>query len=643
MAFTKVIGQNTVDSDQSGGAYVLTFVRWQNRDTINYDLPDLEVRQPMVVINDAISVQVAESKASVTGSANVTLKAGDINYATAVAPGDYMFVNLVKDEFQAAEIAKIAAAGQQINKYEYGFKGLYKIQKVRRQVAIADPSKGTKAYQFAIHAFSFTEFNTVIYYNPTAARSFQESRQLFLSQFADWWNTISTNRNNQANVQDILVKLVKALLGNGLRNRSGALAADATANDQFLFPPIVGRMMGVSKQSKITVPDVYHFIFGVWQNTTASNPNPNNTTAGAGFNPGIEQLSGNQTFYKTKGAKLQGWRLLAAEDFNYKTIWSIIKAYMNAGINEAYTCMRVNPQNNGVYPTVIIRQKPFNSNHFENPNKVNGKKSGNNFRIPHTKYSALPRWRITPDMIYSIDLGKDEIARVNYVQFYGRSISVNPGYNESLQAQNIYYDKEDIKRHGLKPSIITTNCDFPLNTSNTSSDAKKWAWLMFDMLNGGQNRESGGITVQGIQEPICVGDNLELDGNIYHIEAVTHSLQVGAQGLKQFRTSLTLSFGTSLSSDASRPVYPQQDNTYTDVERKEDWDSGQKILPGVGESQFLPEAEGRSRSNGELVQSTEERSKQQASFTGNAVRQSGPNRASTVRTNFDSKKGKDSK
>lgn len=633
MPYTKFIDNNSVDAHNTSPGYVLSFVRWKNRDTINYDLPDLEVRNPLVVINDAISIQTGDSKSSVTGSLNVVLKAGDINYATAIAPGDYVFVNLLEDEFTAADVAKVAAAGRQINKAEYGFKGLYKVQKVRRQL-VTDPNSGAKTYQFVLHAFSFSELNTVIYYNPTAARAFRESRDLFLSQFADWWNTISTNRNNQANVQDILVKLVKALLGNGLRNRSGDLAADATANDQFIFPSLVARMMGVNT-SKATVPDVYNFVFGVWKN---KNNSSNNTSLGAGFNPGISRIAGNNTFYKTKGERLQGWRLLAAEDFNYKTIWSIIKAYMNAGINEAYTCMRINPENNGVYPTLIIRQKPFNSDHFEKPNTVNGKKSGNTFQIPHTKYSSLPRWRVTPDRIYSMDLGKDEVARVNYVQFYGRSLSVNPGYNESLQAQNIYYDKEDIKRHGLKPSIITTNCDFPLNVSNTSSDAKRWAWLMFDMLNAGQNRESGSLTLYGVKEPICVGDNLEFDGNIYHIESVSHAMQVSPTGRKQFRTTLALSFGTNLSSNSNRPVYPQQENTFTEVERKKDWDSGQKILPGLSDTQHLPTAEGRSRTLGDLQQTTKERGEKQASFTGSAVNETGSSRASTVNTKFDNKK-----
>jgi len=637
MPYTKVIGKNAEGSHQASPAYVLTFVRWQNRDTINYDLPDLGVRNPFVVINDAISVQTTDSKSSVTGSVNIILKAGDINYATTMAPGDFVFVNLLNDEFTAKELAKIAGAGGQINKYEHGFKGLYKIQKVRRQISV-DPASGAKSYQFVIHAFSFTELKTIIYYNPTAAKAFKESRQLFLSQFADWWSDVSTSRSNQNNnMQPILVRLTKALLGAGLRNRSD-LATDATANDQFFMPSMVGNLMGINKQRTLTVSDVYHFIFGIWKNEKPSeaqrSSNPGHTTPGVGFNPGIKQIGNNQTFFQTASGALQGWRLLAAEDFNYKEIWSIIKSYMNAGINEAYTCMRISPTNGGVYPTVVIRQKPFNSRHFAKPNKVNGKKSGKTNRILHTRYDSLPRWRIDPDLIYSIDLGKDEVARVNYLQFYGRSISTNPGYNEALQAQNIFYDKEDIKRHGLKPQIVTTNMDFPLNRGNTSSEAKKWAWLMFDMLNAGQNRESGVISCQGILEPISVGDNLQFDGSIYHIEAVSHVMQVAPDGKKSFKTNLTLSFGTSLESNTLIPVYPQQKNTYSEVERKDDYNR-ERILPGLGEAQFLPQQEGKSRSKGELVRTTEERQKAQVPFTGPPNGKTGRGRASTVRTNFD--------
>jgi hypothetical protein len=50
MGFTKEIKPNTVDSHQAAPAYVLTFLRWSNRDTLNYtNAQPLEVREPMIV------------------------------------------------------------------------------------------------------------------------------------------------------------------------------------------------------------------------------------------------------------------------------------------------------------------------------------------------------------------------------------------------------------------------------------------------------------------------------------------------------------------------------------------------------------------------------------------------------------------
>lgn len=638
MAFTRTIYKNTKDSQQSSPAYVLTFIRWSNRDTINYNTPAEDTRRPLVVINDAVSVQTSESKSSVTGACNITLKAGDINYATAVAPGDFVFVNLLNDENTAVEVAERALGVQPINRYQDGFKGLYKVQKVRRQI-VTDPGSGRKTYQYVVHAFSFTEFKTVIYYNPTAVKAFQESRLLFLSLFSDWWSTVSTDRDNLANVQKVLVKLVKALLGEGLRNKSGSLSIEATSNDQFKLPALVGRLMGIQSKRTLTVPDVYHFIFGIWKQasdkTNEGSPSSNANSIAKGMNPSIKPFTGNSTFFKAGNENLQGWRLVAAEDFNYKEIWSIIKSYMNAGINEAYTTNRVAPDGS-VYPTMIIRQKPFNSEHFTSPPQVNNKKGDKGPSTPFTRYFELPRWRVDPDIIYSLDLGKDEIARVNYVQLYGRSVSIVPGYNESLQAQNIFFDQDDIQRHGLKPAIITSNFDFPLKRGDTNSDAKRWAWLLFDMLNAGQNRESGTLVCYGIVEPISVGDNLVLDGNVYHIESVTHTMQVQAGGRKTFRTTINLSFGTNLASDRTRPVYPQQENTFTQFETERDYEKIQeKILPGITDTQFLPYSEGKSRTRGDVTANDQERQDNQASFTRPAKGQAGPGRASTVGVNFE--------
>lgn len=611
--------KNTGDSHQTDPGYVLTFIRWSNRDTVNYQESAQETRNPLVVINDAISVQVNESKSSLTGSANIVLKAGDLNYATAVAPGDYLIVNLLNDEDAVRSVSQRALAGQRINRYEDGFRGLYKVQKVRRQIQ-TDPATGKKQYQFLVHAFSFSELNTTIYYNPTAVAAFRESERLFISKFADFWNEKTTSFNNKSNVQDVLINLTKALLGTGLQNKDD-LTISATQNAQFVVPSLVGSLLGRGGRN-LTIPDIYNFVYGIWKGIASSNVK----FIADGFNPRFETISGTSNFYKVRGgdaARLKGWKVLAAEDFNQRQLWSVFGAYLNGAINESYTVTRVGPDGH-VYPTLVFRQKPFSSNHFEAPNAVKSKSNPSGLNFSHTKFSELPRWRVSPDIVYSIDLGKDEVSRINFVQLYGRSVAINDNVNQALQATNIFYDQEDIKRHGMKPAIITSNFDFPIEDGN-KLQAKEWSYLLFDMLNQGHLREAGSIVTAGLVEPIAVGDNLEFDDAIYHIEAVSHTMAINPQnGQKQFRTNLTLSFGTALDSNRTTPVYPQMEHTDSFEERKRDYEE-ERILPGFSDTQYLPHAEGNSREKGEEVKETRE-----ASFTREAVPKSPKSRPGTL-------------
>lgn len=621
MAYVRNLYQNTRDSHQTSPAYVLTIVRWNNRDTVNYKEPNELTRKNFVVINDAIDIQIGESKSNITGSLNVTLMAGDINYATAFHPGDYIIVNLLNDEKKAMEVYNRASDGLPINRYEDGFKGLYKIQKIRRQI-VTDPSSGKKTYQFMLHAFSFTELNSVIYFNPTAAAALGGNEKLFLTRFSDFWSGIVTS---DSNVQSLHMKLTKALLGSGL-NKSDFTISESQ-NAEFIVPPSVSALMNRGNGKK-TITDIYNFIYGVWKANGAStetNPNSDNIKPGVGFNPNIKAFKSDKNFFVVSGgnaAQLKGYNTVQVEDFNQKKIWSIMQTYSNSAINESYTANRVGIDGN-VYPSIIVRQKPFNSVHFgSSDRKVNGKKNAP-IDYSHTKFLEIPRWKISPSLIYGIDLGKDDIGRINFVQLYGRSLSVVADVNQAYQAFNIFFDQEDIKRHGMRPAVITSNFDYPQSTSLSDLQAKSWSWLLFDMLNGMHLRESGTISCYGIEEPIAVGDNIEFDNAVYHIEGISHKMSMDvASGIKSFRTQLTVSFGTGLDSNRNIPAYPQMEKTDSLTERLRDKEG---IYPGFSDTQHLPRAEGNSRILGEEVKKTEE-----ASFTLDPSDKKGKSRASTV-------------
>lgn len=627
MPYTKSIKKTATDSHQTSPGYVITFVRWSNRDTVNYTERTSKfgnqtiTRKPLVVINDATSITVNDSKDQLTPQASIVLKAGDLNYATAVHPGDYVFINMLDDRHKIVDIAKIASAGQPINKYDYGFKGMFKIQTVRRQIAV-DPTTGVKAYQFVVHAFGFTEFNSLIYFNPAFSTQFANSSNLsFLLDFKNWAE-IATSYNNVNNVQDILRILIKKIITQGL-NKSD-FTVSASNNSRYKIPPLVGSLMGRPKAK--TISDIYNFVFGIWKNKHSANTS---ISPSIGFNPSIVRYANDNSFFVVSGgdeSKLQGWRQNLFADLNQKNIWSILNTYLNGAINESYSVSSRVDVDGNVFPTIIFRQKPFSSNHFNNPYSINSKKGEKppKSKIPHTKFLSLPRWRISPDLIYSVDLGKDEAARINFVFLTGAAVAVDPSINTALQASNVYFNNEDIERHGLRPAIITSNFDYS-RADTTVGKSKDWSYLLFDMLNAGQLRESGGISCVGIEEPIAIGDNLEFDGSVYHIEQIAHNMNITPSGILSFRTNLKVSFGTDLDSTNTKPIYPQMDFTDTLTERKRDWEN-ERILPGFSDTQDLPTAPS-SRVLGEEVKETREES-----FTRAEVKKASRARAST--TNF---------
>lgn len=581
-AYTYTIQSNSIDSDggrshQVSPAYLLSFVRWDNRDTVNFtDDLTKEVRKPLLVISDAISISISESKSSVTSSLNIILKGGDINYATAIAAGDFVTVNLVNSEKKQIELYNKASSLAPINGFDDGFKGVFKIQKVRRKISI-EPNTGTKTVTYVVHAFSHTEINSVMYYDPIVSSAFGNENTIFIQQFDKFINQLLTSPSKPTNIQTIMYAFGKTLLGTGVKN--GLLSIAPTQNQGFKIPADLASLLNV--KGGTTAVDIQRFYYGVWNNIPEKSNSPQ-----VGFLPPTDRFESNDTsFFRVLGKELQGYRILANESWNMVQIYSIIASFLNDTINEMYTCNRVGVDG-FVYPTVIARQKPFSSESLSDS-------------VIHTKYLSLPRWRITPDLVLDFDVGKDEIGRINFVQIY-TSIPSFAITSEIQAAQvglgNVFVDQEDIKRNGLRPFVRTVPFDFP-NAPNNKK-AREWAELLFDMLNAGQLRESGAMTCQGIEQPICVGDNLEFDGNVYHIEQVNHSLSIDGLGRKSFKTSLVLSFGTPVDSKKGNIKYAQMENTdaISELERDRNIEG---MMAGISDTQDLP-----TRKDGEKTRKT---------------------------------------
>lgn len=601
MAYTKFVAPTSIDSHQTSPAYMLTFLRWSNRDTANFaDSDFLELRDPLIVVSDCLAINVSSSKSSYIHQATMVMAGGDINYSTAVAPGDFVLINLLDDDSylfgksktpQNADSNSLysrASSFKPINNLHDGFKGVFKIQSVRK-ILQTEPQSGTKTLHYQIVAGAFTEFNQVIYFNPYLTYENQSqvdkaTELLNLNAHTEW----SKETKTISNLDKVFEKLVGFLIGTGFSELNNTIQKPEVVknfNKNFLMPPKISSLLGVraTLSSPVTAASFFNYYIGIEKYTGGAKES-------VGLNP-EHSVSGR--FFKSKTPPT-GVSPIQAEPFCQVTAWSVLNQYTNSLINELYTTFKLTPENK-IMPCVVFRQKPFTSKKFKKENPS----------VPVTEFLSLPRWKISLDLIKTISLGRDDSARINFVHIVGKTRFVNLQDQIAQQASNqaYKYDENDVKRNGLKPFIAACDFDFP-SSDDKRSQSPLWNALVFDWLSNGHLKENGTIVSAGITEPIAVGDNLELENTVYHIESVTHTMQVEATGRKSFDTTIKLSYGVDKREKAGGydPIYPEMQYTDAESYRKDNYDSGYKTMPGFSDSQ-----DSAGRSNGEEINKTPEK------------------------------------
>lgn len=574
---------------QSSPAWVLTFVRWEFRDTLRTpNNAPFTVRKPLVVENDCISITTNMNKGVLTPSMQATLLLTDVDYEVETEPGDFVIVNILNWPQDARRVANQARAGQPINGINDGFKGIYKIQGVRRTIN-TDPNTGVKTVVFKINGFAFTEFNNTIYFNPNLVNQKNlQNQALFISDISTAWKSM-VSKAGVPYIQEIIAFLIQSFIGNANDpNSKKAEGLAVSPNTHFLIPTLVGRLLGVtnskeenSKKFKTAqaAKDVYLYLFGIQQYSSGST----HTTLAQGMNPA--NLTGKTQYpgFNYTDTPCQGNSILKPEYWNQVKMWSILNQYTNAPLNELYTCFRIAPQGSRIMPTVVFRQIPFTSEDFATQHFGAKDSTANSIKV--TKFLNLPRWKLGSESVISADLGRDEAARINFVQYYAKSNFSSKGIDASGETSNGNYvfDKNDVQRSGLRPYIVQNQFDDlpgPLILA-----APVWARILGDALIGGHLKINGTLTCAGIVEPITVGDNLEFNNVVYHIEQVSHICTIApTTGIKSFRTTLSLSYGIGVNSNTKGTQYA--DMYYGDgyKERINDYNN-QQILPGVAEGQ----------------------------------------------------------
>jgi hypothetical protein len=572
--------KNGFDSHQVSPAYVLTFVRWEGRDLRDSSGSSLETRDPMVVINDAVNITLNSQKNSRTSSVSIDLLCGDINYATAVAPGDYVLVNLLDWEKDAMVVYNKALNQKPINSISDGFKGIFKIMTVTKNLVTAPD--GHKMFSCNVTAMSFTELDTAYLYNPLIDGALQAgSKAFFVALVGQMYSDLL---KSDSKCQEIIKSLFEILLGKSVRsnNEKGVDYGDT----HYKLPNNFGKLIG--RDSASYMNEMYNLVIGIWSNGDTSNLST--APIHKQLNPSITKISKKSNMYQTPN-EIQGNKLLSVENWNQKTVWSILNENLNQVLNEMYVTYRPDPESGLIYPTLVIRQKPFNNPDFKSS-------FGSNF----TYFTSLPRWRIDPAMVFSYQMTKNQHLDFNFVQVYTRGLASSSAgdVTRQIQEMNFISNRSSIERGGMRPYIMSSNFDFPVG-GNKRIRAKEWTELVADWVINGHLKESGVINCVGLQEPIAVGDNLEFDNVLYHIEGVSHVFHIHHDGKKEFKTSLTVSYGIDMKSNSDQLLFTEMQYTDRYTKSLDDYKNN-KILPGFSDTQDI-----KGRSKGEEINNTREK------------------------------------
>ena len=548
-----LIAPNTPDSHQANPGYVIAFLPFYHRNTYykSDSFKDSEISEEalrvgkhIVVVSDAVHINISHSKGEPVSQAEVHLLSGDINYTAAVAPGDHAFIWLTSTDEQFKDISnRVLAARGALNSINSGLKFIGRVNSVR-QVLNVSPRDGKKNYRYIITLAGFTELQTQIYFNefldPTTLGDDPQTRGFkFLAHISETYRNIFKSELNQKGrlpTETIINFLIDVFIGTGPIDTAQKISDKLiqTPNASFLIPKQVAHFLGLSygekspKSVAYQYSDILQRVFGVQKYGNSMFP--------------LANWARGSTYFKC--GPLKGGILLGPANFNNITLWSLLTQYANPALNEMYTCLKYIPQKNGIYPTLVLRQIPFSTKYITkdiSKDKV-------------TLFTELPRWKLDPKYpILNYNLGTTDAERFNFFQVYTNSIA-SPDPQEALKLQivnkNYRIDLADILRTGPRVHITTSDTEAGIQPDGTVKPAyiNEWAGMIADFFANGHLKMNGTITVAGITDPICVGDNLEFDGKLFHIEGINHVFTVDPmRGSKSFLTSLVLSHGYYLS------------------------------------------------------------------------------------------------
>ena len=419
------------------------------------------------------------------------------------------------------------------------------------------------------------------------------SLQNLAQKFLDFYKS---NKPGSQAPDNLVALFFIIIMGIDSDAESGVVGVKGTVNDGITQTQDISRILGRPKAKKLW--ELYNLYLGLqkysnsgewWERFSPALTSPDSINDGSVVK---------QTTIRTKG-----FVPFTPTMWSNESMWSILTKYINSVCNEMYTCLRVN-EKGVITPTLVHREKPFSTGLYDyltkegkvdpsleikskgatKPSSISGftgrvanttdKKveAATRARVlggsdDRTMYSTLPRWVIDESIIRSFSYSMDESSRINFVQVWGRNaaaeftggaLTPEQMKQSALAAGNFYTDEVDVARHGLRAMILESNYDVYNSSDASGSLAPLWARMNADWHFNGHLKASASLTINGVVDPICEGDNLQVRDLVFHIEGVSHNCSIASNGRKTWTTSLQLSRGmlaAGLAEENSVPLF----------------------------------------------------------------------------------------
>lgn len=610
------IESSSSNSHQTSPSWLVCFIR-NTEVAISSSLPNFQDASQrgqykndfILTKNDCLSININNSKNSPSKNCSLGMKVTNINYQSAIAAGDWVFVWINNNEEKINELYDILSYSDysnfnKLSDIDSGLKFFGKVLSISSSLSVS--TNGIKTVFQTINCQSFLELMSSIYFaytmnaiadstNSGKNAAFDVSREkIFKNASDDFFNIILKGDGIIAKPLDLVTSdFLLFLLGypNFLRG------TQISYSEPITLPSLVAQILG--KETAKEIWETYSVISGIQKyNSGIANSDPKLMV------PSNIKEKNNNIIYLTDTRTLTEYTLQRPPIWTNENLWNVLSQFHDETVNEMFSSLKINPDGK-IGPVFTVREKPFSTglinfiekgsiqvdtNIFQTQSPESNKTQFKPYNASYynnidsklkesltkrrTMFYNLPRWKISLGMIKNLNTYTSDADRINFVQVWGRNgsdlaspLSPESKISSNIANYNFVEDRKDIKKNGLRADIVVTN--FPLllrtNAEFYTICAKKRA----DWLFNGHLKLNGTVSCFGIQEPISEGDNVEIDGILYHIESINHTCSISSSGIKSFTTNMQLSNGliSRFLNDDQPPVYllqigvsPQQEN-----------------------------------------------------------------------------------